>query len=264
VSDGGSRDTGRRVPPTDDVRDPHHERDHFESLFSARGALYWAERTEAGRRRRVIRSRLLAACADVDGRAARILEVGCGIGDYTRGVAAATPATIVSVDVAPGLVAHAQASRPANVRFVAADVEALPFASGTFDAVVGNAVLHHLRLDRTVPEMLRVLRPGGRLCFAEPNMLNPQVFLERNVRWIGRRLDNSPGETAFVRWRVRPTLARLGLADVRARPFDFLYPLTPARWIPAVERLGGVLERTPGVAEIAGSLLITGRKPADR
>jgi SAM-dependent methyltransferase len=252
------------VAPIDDVRDPHRERDHFESLLAERGALYWAERTEAGRRRRVIRSGLLAACAGVDGRQAHVLEVGCGIGDYTRGVAAATPATIVSVDVAPGLVAHAEKHRPANVRFVAADVEALPFANDAFDAVVGNAVLHHLRLDRTVPEMLRVLRPGGRFCFAEPNMLNPQVFLERNVRWIGRRLDNSPGETAFVRWRIRPELARLGLADVTARPFDFLYPLTPARWIAAVERVGRVLERVPGVAEIAGSLLITGRKPASR
>ena len=95
-------------------------------------------------------------------------------------------------------------------------------------------------------------------------MLNPQVSLERNVRWIGRWLDNSPGETAFVRWRIRPELTRLGLVDVRTRPFDFLYPLTPARWIAAVERLGRALERVPVLAEIAGSLLITGRKVAGR
>jgi SAM-dependent methyltransferase len=261
MSDHAPRDTRRRVPPSGDVRDPHCERDHFEALLAARGALYWAEKTAAGHRRRVIRSRLLALGARAVDRRARLLEVGCGIGDYTRGIAAATAGSVVSLDVAPGLVAHAGATRPANVRFLAADVERLPFASGTFDAVVGNAVLHHLRLDRTVPEMLRVLKPGGRLCFAEPNMLNPQVFLERNVRWIGRRLDNSPGETAFVRWRLRPTLERLGVADVEARPFDFLYPLTPARLIPAVERLGRLLERLPGVAEIAGSLLISGRKP---
>ena len=101
----------------------------------------------------------------------------------------------------------------------AADVEALPFRSGAFDAVVGNAVLHHLRLDRAVPELLRVVRPGGAICFAEPNMLNPQVFLERNVRWIGRLLDNSPGETAFVRWRLRRELG--GVAEVRS---------TSAKW----------------------------------
>jgi SAM-dependent methyltransferase len=264
VSVGGAGDTGRRVPPSDDVRDPQRERDHFESILAARGALYWAERTAAGQRRRIIRSHLLAVGADAAGPAARVLEVGCGIGDYTRGLAAATVGSIVSVDVAPELVRHADADRPPNVRFLAADVEALPFASGTFDAVVGNAVLHHLRLERVVPEMLRVLRPGGHVCFAEPNMLNPQVFLERNVRLIGRLLDNSPGETAFVRWRIRAALERLGLEDVSARPFDFLYPLTPARWIGIVERLGRVLERVPGLAEIAGSLLIRARKPTGR
>jgi SAM-dependent methyltransferase len=125
---------------------------------------------------------------------------------------------------------------------------------------VGHAVLHHLRLDRALPELLRVLRPGGRLCFAEPNMLNPQVFLERNVPFIGRWLENSPGETAFTRWGLRRTLARLGLVDIAIRPFDFLYPLTPERLVPAMERLGRVLERTPLVAEIAGSLLISARR----
>jgi SAM-dependent methyltransferase len=260
VSATDPRDTGRAVPPLD-RRDPLRERDHFEALLAARGALYWAERTAAGRRRRAIRSRLLATYAGVTAPGGRILEVGCGIGDYTRGLASATAAEVVSVDVAPGLVLHARREHASRVHFVAADVEKLPFAAGSFDAVVGNAVLHHLRLDRTVPEMLRVLAPGGRLCFAEPNMLNPQVFLERNVRWIGERLDNSPGETAFVRWRVRRVLTDLGVENVHARPFDFLYPLTPAPLIGVIERLGRVLERIPGVAEIAGSLLISGRKP---
>jgi SAM-dependent methyltransferase len=125
------------------------------------------------------------------------------------------------------VVAAAAHEAPANVRLVAGDVERLPFADASVDAVIGNAVLHHLRLDRTIPELLRVLRPAGRLCFAEPNMLNPQVFLERNVRWIGRRLDNSPGETAFVRWQLRRDLAALGVADLDVQPFDFLYPLMP-------------------------------------
>jgi SAM-dependent methyltransferase len=261
MSPDRSRDTGRRVPPSPDRRDPLRERDHFELMLASRGTLYWAERTPAGRRRRVTRSRLLAESADVAAATARILEVGCGIGDYTRGLAASISGAVVSIDIAAGLLAHAQEKRPPNVRYIGADVEALPFASGTFDAVVGNAVLHHLRLDLAVPEMMRVLKPGGRFCFAEPNMLNPQVFLERNVRWIGKRLGNSPGETAFVRWRLRATLMRLGLEDVRTRPFDFLYPLTPVPLIGLVERVGRVLERVPLVAEIAGSLLVTARKP---
>jgi len=243
-------------------RVPARERAHFEAVAAARGELYWAERTAAGRRRREIRSGLLAAAAGLaaDGRE-RVLDVGCGTADYTRPFARRTAATVVAVDVTPPLLSRARASVPANVGLAAADVEALPFPSAVFDAVVGNAVLHHLRLERAVPELARVLKPGGRFCFAEPNLLNPQVFLERKIPWLGRWLENSPGETAFTRWRLRRTLEELGLVEVTIRPFDFLYPLTPRPLIPAVERLGRALERTPLVAEIAGSLLIRARRP---
>jgi SAM-dependent methyltransferase len=238
------------------------ERRHFESVLERRGTLYWAERTVAGRRRRELRSARLIAAADVDGRAAaRVLEVGCGTGAFTGPLAVRIAGRLTGVDVAPGLLRQAREVLPPNATIVAADIERLPFATAQFDAVVGNAVLHHLRLDRAVPEMLRVLRPGGRLCFTEPNMLNPQVFLERNVRWIGRLLDNSPDETAFVRWQLRRDLAALGVAEVAIRPFDFLYPLTPEALITAVERLGRGLERVPGMREIAGSLFIVGRRP---
>lgn len=242
-------------------QDPATERAHFEAVVAARGTLYWSERTEAGRRRREIRSALLMQAAQgTGGGRARVLEVGCGIGDYTRELATHARGLLVGFDITPGLVSLARGQVPASAALMASDAEVLPFATGTFDAVVGNAVLHHLRLDQALPELLRVLRPGGRFCFAEPNMLNPQVFLERNVAWIGRRMDNSPGETAFVRWSLRRQLAGAGLSDIRVRPFDFLYPMTPPSWIATVERLGHLLERTPMLAEIAGSLLITARK----
>jgi SAM-dependent methyltransferase len=57
------------------------------------------------------------------------------------------------------------------VRTVACDAEQLPFADGSFDLVLGHAVLHHIpHLDRAFAEFLRVLRPGGELVFAgEPS-----------------------------------------------------------------------------------------------
>jgi hypothetical protein len=96
--------------------------------------------------------------------------------------------------------------------------------------------------------------------FAEPNLLNPHVFIEKNVPWVARRLDDSPGETAFTRWRLRRDLEAAGLVEITIRPFDFLYPLVPGPLVPAVERLGRGLERAPVVREIAGSLLIRARK----
>jgi SAM-dependent methyltransferase len=245
-----------------DPRDPARERAHFERVSTTGGENYWAERGAAAPRRRDLRSSLLAATAGAGLRdGAHILDIGCGAAAYTIPFARRTArATVVAMDVAPPLLARARDAVPQNVRLVAANVEGLPFADRAFDAVIGNAVLHHLRLERAIPEVLRVLRPGGRFCFAEPNMLNPQVFVERNVPFVGRWLDNSPGETAFTRWGLQRTLARLGLVDVVIRPFDFLYPLTPRRLVSVVERVGRVLERTPLVAEIAGSLLISARK----
>jgi SAM-dependent methyltransferase len=247
----------------DSRRDPRRERAHFEALFATRGTLNWAERTPAAHRRRERRSALLMQATGLDtGRGRLVLEVGCGTGEYTRTLAACTAARLISIDITPPALHCARETAPPNVEFLCANVESLPFGDRTFDAVVGNAVLHHLRLERAMPELARVLRPGGRLCFAEPNMLNPQVFMERNVPAIGRRLDNSPGETAFVRFRLRHQLEPLGFTAVSGRPFDFLHPLTPPSLIPAVERLGRVLERLPLVAEVAGSLLITAELPA--
>jgi len=212
------------------------EQQHFGEVVARGDALYWADRTAAGRRRQELRAARLQNAADLEKReGARALDVGCGTGCYTRPFA----------------------------RRTRGDASELPFPAESFDAVVGNAVLHHLPLERSLPELMRVLRPGGRFCFAEPNLLNPHVFLERNIPWLRRWLENSPDEVAFIRWRLRGALEAFGLVEVSIEPFDFLYPLTPRPLVRAVEAAGSVLERIPGVREIAGSLLILARKPGE-
>ncbi|HXG10477.1 MAG TPA: class I SAM-dependent methyltransferase, partial [Gemmataceae bacterium] len=59
------------------------------------------------------------------------------------------------------------------VDFVQADGEWLPFADRCFDRIWGNAVLHHLDLDRAGRELFRVLRPGGMAVLCEPWGENP-------------------------------------------------------------------------------------------
>jgi ubiquinone/menaquinone biosynthesis C-methylase UbiE len=254
-----------RVSP--DRREPDRERSrreqaHFEGVVEGGRELYWADRTAAAGRRQEIRSALLLAASEANGEGHRILDVGCGTAAYTRPLARRTKATVVGVDISPAVLRYALERASGNLAFAAADVSGLPFSSNCFDAVVGNAVLHHLPLEQTVPELLRVVKRGGMLCFAEPNFLNPQVFLERKLPWLRHHLENSPDETAFVRWSLRRKLQTLGLEAVAIRPFDFLYPLTPTKLIPLVEGVGRTLEQIPVVREIAGSLLIRARKPS--
>lgn len=213
----------------------------------------------AGRLRSERRAGMYKAAGNL-GPGKKVLEIGCGIGIFTAMIAK-SGADITAVDLSPELAARARAQNPApNVKYLIMNVEKLEFPDDSFDCVYGSSVLHHLNLTKTLPEMLRVLAPGGTLVFTEPNMLNPQIMLQKNIKPLGALLGDSPDETAFFRWEIIKILEAAGFVRVTALPFDFLHPWVPAPLARAVDRLGAALERIPGLREIAGSLLITATK----
>lgn len=227
--------------------------------IAARPEFYWgwsgpAGRLRAARRAGMYRGGGLAAGGEA-------LEIGCGTGIFTA-LAAGGGARITAIDICPELLEKARAAcRAPGAGFRLMNAERLDFADASFDCVYGSSVLHHLDLAAVLPELLRVLRPGGRLVFTEPNMLNPQILLQKNLPPLKRLMGDSPDETAFFRWRIKGVLERAGFSGVTAEPFDFLHPWTPAPLVPLAERLGLLLEKLPLVKEIAGSLLIQAAKP---
>jgi SAM-dependent methyltransferase len=98
---------------------------------------------------------------------ARVLDVGCGPGTITAGLAARVPAgDVTGIDMAADVLAEArqEAARRglANVRFGRGDAYRLDFADATFDVVHAHQVLQHLSDPvRALAEMRRVCRPGG-------------------------------------------------------------------------------------------------------
>lgn len=92
----------------------------------------------------------------------RMLDVASGPG-YVAAKAADRGASVVGVDIAEAMTALASRLHP-EVEFVHGDAQALPFTDSSFDAVVGNfAVLHLGRPEQAAAELVRVLKPGGRL-----------------------------------------------------------------------------------------------------
>jgi SAM-dependent methyltransferase len=159
--------------------------------------------------------------------------------------------------VSPDLLEIARANWSApNVRYEIQNAYELSYPGDAFDSVVGSSVLHHLEIEEALRQIHRVLRPGGTMFFTEPNMLNPQIVIQKNVPWVKQRLGDSPDETAFFRWRLRRLLEVTGFSGVRINPFDFLHPKTPTTLIGGMDAIGRFLEGLPVISEFAGSLYI--------
>jgi ubiquinone/menaquinone biosynthesis C-methylase UbiE len=119
------------------------------------------------------------------------LELGCGTGFFLLNLKLAGVLDEGHVtDLSPGMVEVAVrngASLGFDISGRVADAESLPYPDGTFDLVVGHAVLHHIPdVERALREVLRVLKPGGRFVFAgEPTRYGDVVArrLSRLTWW---------------------------------------------------------------------------------
>ena len=116
------------------------------------------------------------------------LDVGCGEGRFCRMLRSRDVAA-VGVDPTPALIAVARTRDPLGT-FVEATGERLPFRDGTFDLVVSYLSLIDIPdVAAAVPEMARVLKPGGTLLIANLTSFNTAGA---DVGWIkdvsGRRV----------------------------------------------------------------------------
>ena len=128
----------------------------------------------------------------------QVLDVCAGTGDLALLCAAPRRGQIpvVGTDMNPEMLLRAQQksrARQASVAWVQGDAESLPFASGSFDRVlIGFSTRNLTDLTAGLREMVRVLRPGGRLVILETGRpANPvvrfgyQAFLFTFARLIG-------------------------------------------------------------------------------
>jgi SAM-dependent methyltransferase len=107
--------------------------------------------------------------------------VGAGTGYFSLNLLrAGIVRDATCTDISPGMLKALTANADRlglSVKTARADAESLPFASGSFDLVLGHAVLHHLPdLERAFAEFHRVLEPGGWIVFAgEPSRFGDRL-----------------------------------------------------------------------------------------
>jgi SAM-dependent methyltransferase len=96
-----------------------------------------------------------------------VIDAGCGTGALSFALAPHV-AEVVGIDTRSDYLEAARTSAPGNVRFLEADVMALPFGYGEFDIAACHRVLHHVRRpELAVSELARVTRLGGRVFLAD-------------------------------------------------------------------------------------------------
>lgn len=192
--------------------------------------------------RRAVGARLAAAGLR-PARGVRVLDVCCGRGHLGEFVSSEYGATVAFADLSAAQLAQLvrrASGRGSRVSACAADLLALPYASGAFDLVVGHSFLHHVPdVPAAVAEIFRVLKPGGLAgLLHEPNV--NANFWESFPLSLAKNTDPRDGFTDL--WMFRPEdLRRLfedqGFVDVRIQGAGVLSAIVLNWWLIALGKL---------------------------
>jgi SAM-dependent methyltransferase len=210
----------------------------------------------------------------------RWLDCGCADGDYAAGLVRHGAGEVIGTDVLESRIRAARERWVNNhqLSFAVAAGEDMPFPADSFDGILLNEVLEHVRDEKQVlRELFRILVPGGHLAVLSPNRWFP---FEGHGAVIGRIRLRFPvpllpwlplrwtaGTLQARNWwpgQLRELVASAGFDVVHV---DFALPMFARyRWLPAplirlYERHFAFIEERRTLRRFGVSTLVVGRKP---
>jgi len=225
---------------------------------------------------------LIDRCSEIAGK--RILDCGCGAGDYVLALRA-LGAEAWGVEYDQGKLQRFRSRSHDATCACAGDLSKLGFRSGTFDLALLNEVLEHVPDDRgALGEIHRVLKDNGTLFLFSPNRLYPFETHGVTLKWASRRLPHylpfvpyvplSVGRHVFSYWarnywptELRRMVTDAGFTLVSAgyvwQTFEAISGHQPAvvtAMAPWLRQAAAALERIPGVRMLGVSQVIVATK----
>ncbi len=196
-----------------------------------------------------------------------ILEIGCGTGDALKYISDITGANCLGIDLSQKFIDISNKNyKGQNLSFEVADFNnSKSFKGemeyGKFDYVIGNGILHHLyfNIDNSLINLNKLLKPGGKIIFIEPNIYNPYVALIFKIPYLRVKTFLEPDEMAFSAHFIKEKLKKAKFSSSSTEIKDFLLPNIPEKLIKTVIKIGSILEKTP-FTYIAQSVFITATK----
>ncbi|MCD4700890.1 MAG: methyltransferase domain-containing protein [Candidatus Aegiribacteria sp.] len=187
-----------------------------------------------------------------------VLELGCGTGEYTKEFAEGK-LQLVSLDISPEMIKLTRSKVGSSVKYVVSNAEQLPFKDGVFDAVVGNAILHHFPdLSTALQEVRRTKTQQAKVVFREPNLYNPAKFFVfgipilrpfRKDRW-------SPSEKVFSRSFIKKILKKTGYSVLNIEYAGLVGSRCPSRITNFLYWIEGWFSKIPIFNALLGSMII--------
>jgi len=208
--------------------------------------------------------------------AARILEIGCGTGNYLHALQEATGYQAWGLDPSAEMVKRA-AGHGGAALYLIARAERLPLRSEYFDLLFSVDVIHHIS-DRAAyyQEAFRVLKPGGRVCTVtdseaiirrrEPLAIYFPETIEVEMRryppipWLSDTMRSA----GFIELNEKVVETVSQITDIQAfreKAFSSLHLIPAQAYHRGIQKMEEALRRGP-IPTVSRYILIWGRKPA--
>jgi 2-polyprenyl-3-methyl-5-hydroxy-6-metoxy-1,4-benzoquinol methylase len=147
----------------------------------------------------------------------RVCDFGCGAGETSTELAAAGY-QVIGFDISPDMIAlarrRAELDRVTHcVEFVVANAAELKLRSGDFDAILVQAVLHHIDLDKGLATLEALLAPHGVAVIIEPVAFSPLLQQLRDLTPV--RKDISPNERQLNQSDIAQIEAKFEILEKR-------------------------------------------------
>lgn len=168
----------------------------------------------------------------IPARVGRALDVGCGPGFLSIWLAERAE-HVTGLDISPAMIHMARRrageAGVANVEFLVGDAEGPPFELASFDLVVSDATIHDTRIDRSLPAIRDLVKPGGRLVVRDVITHNPARARSQFWQLLGT-LRNVPGylkrlgvskSLRVLRFETSPTWLRHRAEGGELTPAEF-------------------------------------------
>ena len=178
----------------------------------------------------------------------KVLDVAAGNGNVTL-AAARRWCDVTSTDYVPTLLERGRIRAQAEgwaIDFKEADAEALPFADGSFDAVVSTfGVMFTPNQDRAAAELLRVCKSGGKIGLAN---WTPEGFIGQLFKTLGQHMPPPAGVKSPALWGTRARLTEMFGAQafsIETLPRNFMFRYRSAQhWMDVFKTYYGPLLKT--------------------